>query len=49
MDEKFGTIIVDGKIIDLDKTSIEELEKIREKLENDEKKIREEIDKLLEI
>ncbi len=49
MDEKFGTIVVDGKIIDLDKTSIEELEKIREKLKSEEEEIRREIDKLLEI
>ena len=49
MDEKLGTIVIDGKIIDLDKTPIEELKKIAKKLENDEEKIRKEIYKLLEI
>ena len=49
MDEKLGTIMVDGKIIDLDKTPVEELKKIANKLENDEEEIRKEIYKLLEI
>lgn len=48
MQEKLGTIIVDEKIIDLDKTSIEELEKIEKKLEDDITEIRKEIHKLLE-
>lgn len=47
MDEKFGTIIVDGKIIDLDKTSIDELKKLENKLEEDIKKIKKEINNLL--
>ncbi len=47
MSEKYGTVIVDGKILDLDKTSINELEKIEEKLKNDIVKIRSEIDELL--
>ena len=43
MDKQFGTIIVDGKIVDLDKTSIDELKK----LEKDIEKIKKEIDSLL--
>lgn len=49
MDEKLGTIMIDGKIIDLDKTPLEELKKIKNKLENEEEEIRKEINKLLEI
>ncbi len=49
MDERQGTIIVDGKIIDLDKTSIEDLKELEKKLKNEEEKIRKEIDKLLNI
>lgn len=49
MDENSGTMIIDGKIINLDKLSSEELMEIEKKLENKEKQIREEIDKLLEI
>lgn len=48
MEEKLGNIIVDGRIVDLDKISIEELEKIKKKLEKEEQEIRERIDKLLE-
>lgn len=48
MDEKLGTIVVDGKIIDLDKMSIDELKQIRNKLENDEKEIEKNIDELLQ-
>lgn len=48
MEEKLGTIIVDGKIIDLDKMPIEDLRKIQNKLEDKEKEIRNRIDKLLE-
>ena len=47
MDEKHGTIIIDGKIVDLDKTSIDELKKIESKLEKDIEEIRKEIDNLL--
>ncbi len=47
MDEQFGTIIVDGKIVDLDKTSIDELKKLESKLEKDIEKIKKEIDSLL--
>ena len=47
MDKQFGTIIVDGKIVDLDKTSIDELKKLESKLEKDIKKKKKEIDSLL--
>lgn len=47
MDEKFGKIIIDGKVINLDTVSEEELEKMIEKLEKREEEIDKEIDKLL--
>ncbi len=47
MDEKLGTMMIDGKIIDLDKTSIDDLKKIASKLENEENEIRKQIDELL--
>lgn len=46
--KKFGTVIVDGKIIDLDKIPLDELDEVVSKLEKEEKQIIEEIDKLLE-
>lgn len=49
MDENLGTVIIDGKIINLDKLSMEELIEIEKRLDDKEKQIREEIDKLLEI
>ena len=48
MEEKFGKIIIDGKIINLDTIPEEELEKMIEKLEKREEEIRKEIDKVLE-
>lgn len=47
MEKNLGTIVVDGKIINLDKTPIDELKEIRNKLENDEKEILKRIDELL--
>ena len=47
MDEQFGTIIVDGKIVDLDKTSIDELKKLESKLEKDIEKIKKEKENLI--
>ena len=38
---------MDGKIVDLDKTSIDELKKLESKLEKDIEKIKKEIDSLL--
>ncbi len=48
MDEKFGTMIIDGKIINLDTISEEELDKLIKKLEQKEEKIKQEIDELLD-
>jgi len=48
MEEKFGKIIVDGKVINLDTIPEEELEKMIEKLEKREEEIRKEIDELME-
>lgn len=47
MEEKLGTIIVDGEIIDLDNAPIEKLKLMKERLTEKERKIREEIDKIL--
>lgn len=46
--EKLGTIIIDGKIVDLDKMPIEELKQLQEKLKKDQEQTRKELDKLLE-
>lgn len=48
MEEKFGTMIIDGKIINLDTISEEELDKLIKKLEQKEEKIRQEIDAMLD-
>ena len=45
--EKFGTIVVDGKIINLDSLTPEELEQLKGELLKKEVEIRENIDKLL--
>lgn len=47
-EEQFGTIIIDGKIINLDKASEEELEKLEDKLKKEEEEIREKIDRILD-
>lgn len=47
MEENRKTLIIDGRIIDLDKASTEELLKIDKELENKENQIRKEIDELL--
>lgn len=41
--EKFGSIVIDGKVIDIDKSSINDLEKIEKKLEDQEKNLKEKI------
>lgn len=48
MSEKFGTMIIDGKVINLDTISDEKLEKYIKELEEKEKKLRKEIDELLD-
>ncbi len=47
-DEQFGTIIFDGKIINLDKASPEELQELKEKLKKREAELREKIDQILD-
>ena len=50
MEEKMGRIIIDGKILDLDKIDLVELKKIQKNLEEGEnllkKQIREELQKI---
>lgn len=41
--EKFGSIVIDGKVIDIDKSNINDLEKIEKKLEEQEKNLKEKI------
>ena len=48
MSEKFGTMIIDGRIINLDTISDEELDKLIKKLEQKEENLRQEIDELLD-
>lgn len=46
-EEQFGTIIFDGKIINLDKASEEELEKLKEKMKEREAELNDIIDKII--
>lgn len=45
--KKLGVTIIDGRIIDLDNTTSEELDKIVESLEEKEEKINKQIEELL--
>lgn len=47
MDEKLGTVIIEGELIDLDTAPIEKLKEMKKKLDEREKYIRAEIDKIL--
>lgn len=47
MDEKLGTVIIEGELIDLDNAPIEKLKEMKVKLDEREKYIRAEIDKIL--
>lgn len=47
MEENLGTMMVDGKLIDLDKLSVEELKQIQANLYKKEKEIRNRIDEIL--
>ena len=47
MNRKFGKLFIDGQLVDLDNMPIDKLEKIKVKLEEKEKSIREEIEKIL--
>ena len=48
MEEKFSIDIIDGKIINWDKLNKEELNELKKKLEDKEKEILKEIDKILD-
>ena len=43
MNKEFGTIIINGKIVDLDKISIEETEKLNEEIYKSEVELRKEV------
>lgn len=47
MEEKLGKTIIDGEIIDLNNLSSEELEKKIKKLEDEEQKLENKIEKIL--
>lgn len=49
MGRKFGVTVIDGKIIDLDNTSIEELEVYEKKLEEEIETLEKNVDKLLGV
>lgn len=44
---KFSTMIIDGKIVDLNSISYEELDQLQENLENKQEEIRNQIDEIL--
>ena len=44
---KGKTVIIDGRLIDVEKTSIEELEKLKKKLEEKERDLKAKIEELL--
>lgn len=46
-EEKLGTMVIDGKIYNLDSMSSEELGELEEKLAKEEERLRKEIDKLI--
>lgn len=48
-EEKLGTMVIDGKIYNLDDMSSEDLEKLEEKLAREEAALRKQIDELLEV
>lgn len=47
MEEKLGVMVVDGELINLDKAPIEKMKTAKSKLNEKEKKIRAEIEKLM--
>lgn len=49
MEEKMGTMIIDGKLVNVDKLTKEQLDKYIEKLEKEEAEIRKQIDELLNV
>lgn len=47
MDEKIGTVIIDGKIVDIDKLSLKDLKELKAKVDKKENEIRKKIDNIL--
>lgn len=48
MEEKMGTVLMDGRVVDLERLSIVELKKLKKEMQNKEKELRREINKILE-
>lgn len=48
-EEKLGKTVIDGRIIDLDTASSEELKEYLKKIKQEEKDIQDEIDKILGV
>lgn len=48
MEEKLGTVIIDGKVVDLDKAPVEELEKMKDKLKKQIAEIKKQIESTLD-
>ncbi len=48
MEEKFGTVMIDGKLINIDNLSLEELEKLKQQVDEKEKNIRKKLNKVLD-
>lgn len=46
-ENKFSTMIIDGKIVDLNSMSYEELDQLQANLENKQEEIRNQIDEIL--
>ena len=46
-ENKFSTMIIDGKIVDLNSVSYEELDQLQANLENKQEEIRNQIDEIL--
>ena len=48
MEEKFGTVMIDGKLINIDNLSLEELEKLKQQVYEKEKNIRKKLNKVID-
>lgn len=47
MDDRLGTVLMNGKVVDLEKLSILELKKLKNEMRLKEKEIKEEIEKIM--
>lgn len=47
MDDRLGTVLMNGKVVDLEKLSILELKKIKNEMRLKEKEIKDEIEKIM--